>query len=152
MEAEKTIIEKTAYLFGCRHDDPSFDADDSYEHSDAADQLIETFGWNTVFPYWFQYLREQCPTPDDVLNFANLFFYYGGTDYPMRDPYPFVSYFYYRVDTKQYGAEATDILDSIAIPLLSHIGDISLESNPDYVPENDPKIQKAIANWKNKTS
>ena len=68
----------------------------------------------------------------------------------MRDPYPFVSYFYYRVDTKKYGAEATDILDSIAIPLLSHIGDISLESNPDYVPEKDPRIQKSITEWKNK--
>lgn len=148
MEQNKDIIEKTSFLFDCRHDDPSFDANDSYEHSDVADNLIETYGWDTVFPYWFHFLRENCPTPEDVINFANLFFYYGGTDYPLRDPYSFVSYFYYRVDTKKYGAEATDILDSIAIPILSRIGDVSLERTPDYVPEKDPRILAAIEKWR----
>lgn len=150
MNTTEKIIKTTAYLFGCRHDDPAFDADDSYEHSDAAQNLIDEYGWKTVFPYWFDYLQQHCPKESDVINYAHLFFYYGGTDLPLRDPYPFVSYFYYRVDTKKYGGEATDIFDSIAIPLLSNIGAVSLELNPDYAPEKDPKILEAVENWKNK--
>lgn len=63
---------------------------------------------------------------------------------PFRDPHPFISYFYYRIDTRIFGGEATDIFDSIAIPLLSNIGEISIENAPDYVPEKDPKILKAV--------
>lgn len=137
----------TAYLFGCDYNDPAFD-DDSTEHEDAAEALVAEYGWNTVFPVWFDYLKGNCPTEADVINFANLFFYYGGADRPLRDPYPFVSYLYYRVDTTQYGGEATDIFDSIVIPMLSRIGDVSLDNQPDYVPENDPKVLNAIEKWK----
>lgn len=153
MEEEKVnqnerIIKITEYLFSCRHDDPAFDADDSYEHSDAAQALIDEHGWKEVFPYWFDYLQKRCPREEDVINFANLFFYYGGSDQPLRDPYPFISYFYYRVDTSKYGGEATDIFDSIAIPLLSNIGAVSLENDPDYVPEKDHRILSAVNCWK----
>ena len=68
---------------------------------------------------------------------------------PLRDPYPFISYLYYRVDTQKYGVFATDIFDSIAIPLLDNIGDVSLELAPDYVPEKDTRILCAIEKWKN---
>ena len=81
-------------------------------------------------------------------NFAHLFFYYGGSEQPLRDPYPFVSYLYYRVDAAKYGADATDIFDSIVIPLLSNIGDVSLENEPDYVPEKDPRILFAVEAWR----
>ena len=147
MTQEENIRNITAFLFGCRHDDPSFD-DDTYEHSDAAEALINEYGWKTVFPFWFDYLKQECPTPEEVINFAHLFFYYGGPERALRDPYPFVSYLYYRVDTTQYGGEATDIFDSIVIPMLSRIGDVSLENQPDYVPENDPKVLAAIEKWK----
>ncbi len=148
MNKNEMIEKMTAYLFNCRHDDPAFDADDSYEHSDAAQDLIDEYGWNEVFPYWFDYLQNHCSTEKDVINFAHLFYYYGGADLPLRDPYPFIAYFYYRVDTTKYGAEATDIFDSIVIPLLSNIGDISLENEPDYVPEKDSRILSAVNEWK----
>ena len=148
MNQKDNIIETTKYLFGCNHDDPAFDADDSYEHSDEAQKLIDEYGWINVFPYCFDYLQQNCPTEADVINFAHLFYYYGGADLPLLDPYPFISYFYYRVDTMKYGGEATDIFDSIAIPLLSNIGEISLENTPDYIPENDPRVLAAIENWK----
>jgi len=150
MNQTEKIVKTTEYLFTCRHDDPAFDANDSYEHSDVAQELIDEFGWNVVFPYWFDYLQHHCPTDFDVINYAHLFYYYGGADMPLRDPYPFVSYFYYRVDTRKYGGEATDIFDSIAIPLLSNIGEVSIENDPDYVPEKDPKILEAVEAWKNK--
>lgn len=146
MDRKTKLIETTRYLFDCKYDAPDFD-DDTYEHSDAAKALIAEYGWQEVFECWFAYLKENCPTVEDVINFANLFFYYGGTEYSLRDPYPFVSYLYYRVDTKKYGAEATDIFDSITIPLLSNIGDVSLENEPDYVPEQDDKIISAMEEW-----
>ncbi len=148
MNDTEEIIKTTSYLFNCKFDDPTFDADNSYEHSDKAQKLIRDYGWNTIFPYWFDYLQQCCLTENDVLNFANLFFYYGGTEQPLRDPYPFISYLYYRVDTQKYGGTASDIFDSIAIPLLSNIGEINLEKNPSYVPEKDPQIIKAIEAWK----
>lgn len=147
MNQNEKIIKATAYLFNCRHDDPDFDSNDSYEHSDTAQELIDEYGWEKVFPYWFDYLQKCCPAAEDVINFANLFFYYGGADHPLRDPYPFISYLYYRVDTAKYGADATDIFDSIVIPLLSNIGDVSLENEPDYIPEKDPRILSAIKAW-----
>ena len=150
MELNPIIVEKTKFLFGCDFNDPAFDADESYEHSDVADEIIKEYGWKEVFPCWFQFLKENCKTPEEVLNYANLFYYYGGTDYPIRDPYSFVSYFYYRIDITQYGAQATNILDSIVIPILSRIGDVNLEKNPNYAPESDPKIITAIEEWKEK--
>lgn len=148
MNQNEKILEVTTYLFSCRHDDPAFDSDDSYEHSDAAQALIDEYGWKEVFPYWFDYLQKKCPTEDDVINFAHLFFYYGGSEQPLRDPYPFVSYLYYRVNTAKYGADATDIFDSIVIPLLSNIGEISLENETDYVPEKDSRILSGVEAWR----
>lgn len=148
MKKTTKLAETTQYLFNCKFDDPDFD-DESYEHSDAAQVLIKEYGWPKVFDCWFTYLRENCPTEEDVINFANLFFYYGGTEHPIRDPYPFISYFYYRVDTKKYNDVATDIFDSIVIPLLSNIGEVNLENNPRYVPEKDQKILAAVEKWKN---
>lgn len=147
MDRKTKLIKATRYLFDCKYDAPDFD-DDTYEHSDAAKALIAEYGWQEVFECWFTYLKENCPSAKDVINFANLFFYYGGTEYPLRDPYPFIAYLYYRVNTKEYGAEATDIFDSITIPLLSNIGDVSLENEPDYVPEQDDKILAVIEKWK----
>lgn len=147
MAYSQKLLEITQYLFNCKYDDPDFD-DENYEHSDAAAELIDEFGWSEVFNCWFDYLKSNCPTPEDVINFANLFFYYGGTELPLRDPYPFISYFYYRVDTQKYGAIATDIFDSVAIPLLTNIGEVSLELAPDYVPEKDSRVLCAIEKWK----
>jgi len=146
-EQNEKIITVTGYLFDCRHNAPDFD-DDNYDHSDAAEALIEEFGWKTVFPYWFDYLQNHCPEEADVINFAHLFFYYGGAELPVRDPYPFISCLYYRVDTAKYGGAATDIFDSIVIPMLTRIGDINPDNQPDYVPEKDPKILAAVELWK----
>lgn len=147
MDRQTKLIGTTRYLFDCKYDAPDFD-DDTYEHSDIAKALIAEFGWQEVFDCWFTYLKKNCPTEEDVINFANLFFYYGGTEYSMSNPYPFVSYLYYRVDTKKYGEAATEIFDSITIPLLSNIGDVSLEKNPTYAPEQDDRILSAIEKWK----
>lgn len=148
MYRKTKLFETTRYLFDCKYDAPDFD-DDTYEHSDVASALIAEYGWQEVFDSWFTYLRDNCKTAEDVINFANLFFYYGGTEYYLRDPYPFVSYLYYRVDTKKYGEIATEIFDSITIPLLSNIGDVSLEQTPNYVPEKDVRILSAVQKWKN---
>ena len=88
---DNKLTEITTYPFLSRFEDPTFDADVSYEHSDKAETIIDEYGWGAVFDSWFEYLRASCPAPEDVINFANLFFYYGGADYPVKDPYPFLS-------------------------------------------------------------
>ncbi len=50
----------------------------------------------------------------------------------------------------EYGGEAADIFDGIAVKLLSNIGDINLDNCSYYVPETDPKIIKAVEGWKSK--
>ena len=73
-----------------------------------------------------------------------------------HEPYPFISYFYYRVDTKKFGGAATDIFDSIAIPMLSRIGAVSLENDPDYVPKKIrwhwKELWSLCENWKTEGS
>jgi len=143
-----SLKEITKYLFDCDFNDPTFD-DETSEHGEAAETLIRELGWPEVFDSWFDYLLNNCPTEKAVVNFANLFFYYGGADRPLRDPYRFISYLYYRVDTSKYEDDAITIFDSIAIAMLSKIGDVSLEKTPDYAPENDAAIKEAVEKWKN---
>ncbi len=69
MNQTEKIINTTQYLFPCKFDDPAFDADDSYEHSDVAKNLIDELGWDMVFPYWFDYLQRHCPAEPDVVNY-----------------------------------------------------------------------------------
>ena len=142
---DNKLIEDTKYLF-----DRSFEDDLSNDEEDAlierADSIISSYDWRDTFAAWSQYLHENCTTPESVINFANLFWWYGGQDHAIPDPYDFLGYLYYRVNLEPEKYGGADILDSIATSTLKRSGfrEADLELHPDYMPENDPKLLEAV--------
>lgn len=144
-----TIFETTQFLFGCDFFSEDFDANDTYEHYDCAQKQMEECKWSDVFDSWFQYLITNCDTPKKVINFVNLFSYYGGQDQAIKNPYEFIGYLYYIVDMKRYWDEAGDLFDGVSISILENCGKVNTVKNPYYSPNNDPEIIAAIHRWEN---
>lgn len=144
------IKEITNYLFNCNYFDDSFDPEGNEIHLDKAQELQEQFPWNDIIVEWHNYLYNNCNTPEEVINFANLFFYYEGADSFNPEPYKFLGYLYAKVDMDIYWEQAGDLFDSIAIDILQHQLLINLNDNPYYSPLNDENIIQEINVWKSK--
>ena len=139
------LFEKIKYLF-----DRDCDEEMTEEEEDAiqkvADDLVTEYGWDEVFSETDQYLRRFCTSPETVINFAVLFWYYMWYENPLPDPYRFLAYFYYRINWQTALYDDRDILDSLCITILPKAGfrDADLSVNPRYMPENDPLLQKEV--------
>lgn len=135
--------EITRVLFDRRYCS-DIDEDTEDELLDLVDSQIRNIGWADTFKNWEQYLHQECKTPDSVINFANLFWWYGGQDHVISEPYHFLGYFYYVVGSDVDKYDNGRILDSIATSILPKAGfsEANLALHPDYVPENDPMIIK----------
>ena len=83
---QNTIKEMTDFLFNCNFMDDNFDPEDNETHLDAAQELLELHPWNDVIQEWHNYLYTNCHTADEIINFANLFYYYSGADDYNPDP------------------------------------------------------------------
>lgn len=139
------IDNETRYLFGRSYDEElDFDKEDKiFERSQ---KLILDSGWEDVYSAWCDYLYTKCNTPESVINFAHLFWWYGGQDYVIPDPYKFLAYFYYKIDFDAKKYDEGDILDSLAITILPKAGfnDANLFYNTQYMPENDTKLIEEV--------
>lgn len=136
------LTKETEYLFNRDFND-ELTEEESEALEDRAHNLIKTYGWPKVFEAWDNYLHEKCITPEAAVNFANLFWWYGGQDHPIPEPHKFLAYFYYVLDyqTQEYDSD-NDILDSLSTHILSKAGysEADLFLNPYYDPVQDPKI------------
>ncbi len=148
-EMEKINLE-TEYLFNCDYMSNEFDADDSYEHYDRAKELLKNHKWEIIFSAWFDYLQKKCNKPDQVINFLNLFLYYGGTDEAIKNPYDFIGYLYYKIDLDKYWDDAGELLEGITISILENGGKVNTVQNPYYSPLKDPEIFASVQRWRNK--
>lgn len=119
-------------------------------HRNQAKQQIAEFGWENTFTSWKNFLFKECKTPESVINFANLFWSYGGEEYPIPEPYKFIAYFYYRVDFKPEIYDGVDILDSLVLAILPKAGYSYADwaINWDYYPEKDPKMVAEVNEFK----
>ena len=137
----KNIDNQTQYLFDRSYSDNLTDEQED-ELLDQVEAQISEYGWNDTFDSWRKYLFDKCTTPESVINFANLFWWYGGQDHPISDPHKFLGYFYYRISFDSNTYDSSDILDSLTRSVLSKAGyrEANLVHNPQYMPENDPKI------------
>ena len=144
---QDSIKDTTAYLFNCNFFDDDFDPDGKEVHLDRAQELQEAFPWNDIIMEWHSFLYTKCHTPEEIINFANLFFYYEGADGYNPEPYKFIAYMYAKVDMDIYWDSAGDLFDSIAIRILSYQQLINLKEDPYYDPLKDPKILKEISIW-----
>lgn len=111
-----------------------------YAQEDRAKRLVEEVGWHELFPYWNDYLRSECPTQEDVVNFAEWFYSYDGPQKPIPDPIAFCAYFYYRVDIHSDLDKLQNMFDAICIEVLRRAGLIVGWSDPYYAPESDARI------------
>jgi len=145
---KQTIKEVTDYLFCCEFMDDSFDPDGNEIHLDTAQELFESYPWNDIIQEWHNYLYTNCHTPHEIINFANLFYYYDGANDYNPDPYRFLGYLYAHVDMDTYWDEAGELFDSIAISILENQLLISTSEDPYYNPLKDPKILLEIERWK----
>ena len=148
MDDKKMILETTEYLFGCDFFADDFDPEGKEEHLDQVNELLEKYLWKDIFDAWSKYLYEKCETPEEVINFCNLFFYYGGQDQFIPDPYKFLGYIIYKVDLDKNWDLAGDIVDSIGVSILEKSGNLSLLNDPNYQLWNDPQIQKEVDHLK----
>lgn len=145
----KSIEDYTEDLFGCRFADDSFDPEGEEDHLNESRELFDHYPWPEVFPVWFRYLTQKCPSASDVINFANLYVYYDAGRRPVPCPIEFIGYLYCKVDMDVYWDEAGDLFDGLAINVLSHSGCLNFEEDPYYSPLRDERILRAASEWKN---
>ena len=145
-----TIKNETEYLFKCDFLSDEFDPEGNEEHLDRANNLFEEYPWKDIFASWSAFLRTNCKTREEVINFCNLFYYYGGTDQFIPEPYSFLGYIFSIVDWDKNWETAGDFLDGFCISILEKVGEVSIVKDPYYQPWNDPKLQQAVDSYKNK--
>lgn len=116
-----------------------------------SEKAINDYGWDKFFEVANKYLRTNCKTPEAVVNFANLYFLYDLHNFPIKDPYSFLAYFYYIIDFERSKYDA-DILDTIVSGILPASGYKygSLFDNTWYTPETDEKLIEAVNKLKSK--
>lgn len=141
------IIETTQYLFDCNFFDDAFDPEGNETHLDKAQELQESFPWIDIITAWHNYLYTSCHSAEEIINFANLFFYYEGADNFNPEPYKFLGYLYANVNMDIYWDKAGELFESIAINILSRQQLIDIRENAYYNPLKDPNIIKEINNW-----
>ena len=90
IQNDTSINYETEYLFKCDFFSDEFDPEGKEDHLDRANNLLEAHPWKDIFNSWDNYLRTNCKTPEEVINFCNLFFYYGGTEQFISEPYTFL--------------------------------------------------------------
>lgn len=114
--------------------------------------LVKDFGWDTVFHAAFEYLKENCRTPESIMNFAHLYWESWWWNHPIKEPYRFMGYFYYRIgmDVEEYDSDQ-DILDSLSCSILTKSGykQADLYEDPYYIPERDPLMIQAVEEYVN---
>ena len=145
------ISEITQYLFDCNFFDDSFDPENEEVHLDKAQELQTTYPWIDIITSWHEYLYTSCHSADEIINYANLFFYYEGSDNYNPEPYKFLGYLYAFVDMDIYWDKAGELFESIAINILSHQQLIDIRENPYYNPLEDSNILIEVEKWKKNT-
>ncbi|MBP5718959.1 MAG: hypothetical protein J6X53_08310 [Abditibacteriota bacterium] len=136
MISEKELRERIDIAFGV---DTEADDDERQLFIDTVSEC----GWDAVFDASFRYLCANRKTAAEVKNFAVLFWrYYRYVDYPIREPYKFLGYFYSKIDMKNCSFSATAIMDSLTGDVLVKAGypEKHPVENCDYIPEKDPEI------------
>ena len=140
--SKQSLREVIDYLFNRRWDEELSDEKEERLH-DMFDNMVADYGWEQVFEAMDIYMRTICLTGESTVNFANLFWEYTCVN-PRKipEPYRFLGYLYYRVDSKPWDYDCAEVYEGLVFNMLS--GEDEYNHNPytnyDYVPEKDPDI------------
>ena len=150
MRINPKIQAVTDKLFGINYSDDSVFTDEKCDELvDIAYELREEFPWRDIYKCWFNYLKYRCNTPEEVINWANLFWTFVGQEEPIEEPYKLGGLLLYKIgDVKKYHDDMTGIIDSVVTTLLEEGGYVSLVDDPYYDFESDPKILDELEKWK----
>ena len=129
------------FLFN-RYWDDDLTEEQETELDNEAESAINTYGWNTVFAAANSYLRDNCKSPESVINFAHHYWIYGWYKKDIPNPYDFLSYFYHILDFKTTEYDDMDILNSLATTMLPQAGYSNANTyiHTDYMPEFDERM------------
>ncbi len=143
----KDLKDYTNYLFNCQFNSADFDPEGKENHLDIAEEMKEKYSWKKIIVEWVAYLYEKCNTPQQVLNYCNLFIYYGGADNYVPDVYKFSGYLIYKTETLLADSDVFNLIDGLIISILEYQGLINLNDNPYYSIEKDEKIIFEKKKW-----
>ena len=150
---DETLTTETNYLFGRNWED-DLSEEELDEYISRAESLITKYGWPEVFNAWNDYLHTKCPTPESVVNFATLFWNYGGEERPIPEPHKFLGYMLFRIDCDILAYDNGDIIEAIATEILPKAGftEADLFLHPYYAVDKDPNILAEVEYWKRHNS
>ena len=104
-----------------------------------AQSILKNNQWDTVYENLDFYLRNECKTEDDVINFIYFFVHYNGLKFQIPsqyDPYDLVGYILSMVDLEKRWDDCGGLFDDFANQALR----IDLYNDPYYQFWRDPKI------------
>ncbi len=143
----KNLKDYTNYLFNSNFNSDDFDPDGNEEHLDTVEEIKQKYPWNQIIEEWTEYLYKKCSSNEDILNFCNLFVYYGGADNYVPDPYKFSGYLLYKLNDELDDNNTFNLIDGLIVSILEYQGLINLNDNPYYSIEKDIKIVDAKERW-----
>lgn len=141
--SKKALLGHMEYLYGCDFCADDFDPDGRGEHLDRAMQVMKKYSDSDFYTASFEWMKKHCETADQYINFANLYYYYGGTNLRVADPYPFLAYLYNGIDwdgDKIHAEETEDLFYSIAVELIQGAG-IYHGYADEYEPFEDERLK-----------
>ena len=146
----KSIKEITKKLFSIDYETDLEDDNVSEIYENLADEFIKTNKWLDIYKCWYDYLINDCKTEQEVLNFANLFWFYEGYNQFIPNAVEFCTFFYTCISFEH--PEATPVVDGIAWHALVNAGVINkFDFSFDNFAPNDFKIlTDEINKWKEK--
>lgn len=104
-----------------------------------AHSILKNYTWDEAYGNFDMYLRSECKTEDDVINYISFFTYYFGIRFQIPsqyDPYDLVGYILSMVDLEKRWDDCGGLFDDFANQALR----IDLYNDPYYQFWRDPKI------------
>ena len=141
----KTIKELNQEIFSINYKHDFQDDSIMNLYIEKAKKLIDDNNWSDIYECWYQYLINECKDEESILNFANLFWCYGGADHCVYNAIELVAYFVAYSDRKKH-PEWYPLLDGISRDLFKNSGIITNEDiiERDYYVLSDPRIWKEV--------
>lgn len=114
-----------------------------------AHSILKKYSWDEVYENFDRYLRCECKTEDDVINYVSFFTYYLGLKFQIPsqyDPYDLIGYVLSMVDLEKRWDDCGGLFDDFANQALR----IDLYNDPYYQFWRDPKILAIAEKYKEK--
>jgi len=114
-----------------------------------AHSILKKYSLDEVYENFDRYLRCECKTEDDVINFVHFFVHYNGLKFQIPsqyDPYDLVGYILSMVDLEKRWDDCGGLFDDFANQALR----IDLYHDPYYQFWRDPKILAIAEKYKEK--